>query len=159
MMRAIAASAVVALIALSQIARAGDMPPLAAPIAQCINDNAAKVEAAIPDLNQAVDFLVLNVCAGPVAEQQQLHIKRTAEKSVARLQKMCDDEKGADKTKPAPSYCNSLKLGFMSEPNNIDEDYFGIVATASSKPAAAAALASRLLLDLRLSHMAVKGAK
>jgi hypothetical protein len=152
MMRAIMISAVTALIALSQTARADDLPPLAAPIAQCINDNAAKVEAAIPDLNEAVDFLVLNVCAGPVAEQQQLRMKHAAEKSVARMQKMCDDEKAADKTKPAPSYCNSLKIGFMSEPNNLEEDYFGIVATASSKPAAAAALASRLLLDLRLSH-------
>ena len=52
------AVALITLVALPAAARAEDGATLAPQIAQCINDNAPKVEAAVSDLNQAVDFLV-----------------------------------------------------------------------------------------------------
>ncbi len=133
---------------------------LAPPVAQCIKDNAAKVEAAVADLNQAVDFLVTDICAAPIATEQARETKLATQQQTAHWQKACDDMKTAAKAKKsdatsAKSYeawCGSLKVGFLSEPNNEDGGGYTLFSAANRDPQAVT-LASRLLLDLRLSHM------
>jgi hypothetical protein len=131
---------------------------LAPAVAQCINENAAKVEAAVQDLNQAVDFLVSDVCAEPLAAQAAEQGKRNAERMAAQWKKMCDEET-AEQKKSAADYCAMMKVGFLTEPNDDASAYAIVGVGAWNRPAAAVALASRKLLELRLSHMPAKGAK
>jgi len=134
------------------------LPP---PIAQCIQDNAAKVEAAVGDLNQAVDFLVGDVCAEPIAAEQARATKRFAEQQSAHWKKMCDDmqsdkakKPGTDVAKGYEAWCSNVKVGFLTEPVGDDEEGGSYTfVSGAAHPPAAVALASRLLLDLRLSHM------
>jgi len=161
MMRTVFAIAFTALAALPAAARADDATRLAPEIAQCINDNAPKVEAAVSDLNQAVDFLVSDVCAEPIAAQEAQQAKRSSDRMAAQWKKLCDEET-ADKKKSGADYCMMTKIGFAGEPS--DEEgagaYTAILGVSTwNKPAAAVALASRRLLDLRLSHMSAKGTK
>jgi hypothetical protein len=158
MMRFDFALALATLIALPAAARADDSATLAPEIAQCINDNASKVEAAVSDLNQAVDFLVSDVCAEPIAAQGAQQAKRSSERMAAQWKKLCDEEP-ADKKKSGSDFCAMTKLGFASESGDEDGLSYAIAANTWGKPAAAVALASRKLLDLRLSHTPAKGTK
>lgn len=158
-MTRIALLGVFAFAALGGTARAADA--LAPDVSQCISANAPKVEAAIADLNQAVDFLVTDVCAEPLAAQQARESRRTSEQQTARWKKMCDDSQAdakkdpsnADAAKGYEAWCGTLKYGFLTTPND-DEDESGytIFSALTPRSPAAVALASRLLLDLRLSH-------
>jgi hypothetical protein len=124
---------------------------MSAPIETCIRDNAAKVESAVLDLNQAVDFLVSNICAEPIAADQAEQAKAASEKQYAQWQKACDNAKvtAKDNDNSMSALCGNFRVGFLTEPN--DDSTYTIYA-AGSRPAGAVALASRLLLDLRLSH-------
>ena len=50
-------------------ALADDNDGMTPAIAQCLRDNAAKVETAEPDLTKATDYLVTDMCALPVAAE------------------------------------------------------------------------------------------
>jgi hypothetical protein len=123
---------------------------LAAPVDQCIRDNAAKVELAVSDLNQAVAFLVDNVCAQPISDEHARKTRQATEQYQRQMQDACDKEKSQPKNaKPTPgmSFCDlagATHIGF----SGIDQYTAGSV----QGPPAAVALASKLLLDLRLSH-------
>ena len=145
-------------------AQAADMKPLtlAAPIEQCIRDNAPKVEAAVPDLNQAVEFLIGNVCAQSVAVEQVRQRQLADDRRAAEWDKMCETQKatkrdgktGADVDQSMAAMCSEksvFKVGFITEPRDVDGDELTIYRNVSY-PAAAVSLAARLLLDLRLSH-------
>jgi len=158
-MRIFFALTAAALALLPVTALADETAALAPAIAQCISGNAAKVEAAVPDLNQAVDFLVSDVCAEPVAADQARATRRSTEQQTARMQKICD-EKTANKSDPKDikadawsGYCGTLKIGFLTEPNDDEGGYTLYGYNALNKPAAAVALASHLLLDLRFAHL------
>ena len=133
----------------------------ATPIEQCIRDNAAKVEAAVPDLIQSVDFLVSDVCAVSVAAEQTRQQQLANERRYSQWDKMCEAQKAArknakpdaDSDKNMAAFCdnnNMFRVGFITEPASDDDS--GTSYIGGAKPAAAVALAARLLLDLRLSH-------
>lgn len=145
-------------------AESGKPPALAPAIERCIRDNAAKVEAAVPDLKRAVDFLVDDVCAEPVARENARKQAISVKQSAAHFQKMCDEEKarasrGSTKNKnegdvDACAMAGIASIGIANtnayadsddEEDNDDPSFVG------TGPPAAIALASRLLLDLRLS--------
>jgi len=135
-------------------------PMVAAPIEQCIRENAPKVEIAVSELNAAVGFLVDKICAEPVASENTRLATIQQEKMAAYWQKMCDDQKaakGGDAEKNNNSkaiganYCAMGKIGFAGLEQYLPDDESGPVYMGSGSPAAVA-LASRLLLDLRLSH-------
>ena len=68
-------------------------------------------------------------------------------------QRACDEQKaakkdGADANQNSVDYCSFGKIGFLADPN--DGGY--TLYSPGMEPAAAMALAARLLLDLRLSH-------
>jgi len=146
-----------AAILLPGMAHADDTTTLAPAIAQCINENAAKVEAAVSELNQAVDFLVSDVCAEPIAAQAAQQGKVASEHMAAQWKKMCDEETPEQK-KAGTDYCTWTKAGFLSEPNDDSVGSVSYAITSWNRPAAAVALASRRLLDLRLARIS-KGAK
>ena len=139
-------------------ANADTATALAPTIEQCIRDNAAKVEATIPDLNEAVLFLVGSVCAEPVANENQRQNSLRMERYSAHWKQMCDAQKSAAKSEPLdretrkPAYdaCAMLdyKVGFLTEPDDIDATAYVV----GLSPPSALALASHLLLDLRLAH-------
>jgi hypothetical protein len=141
--------------------------PYASPIEQCIRDNAGKVEAAIADLNQGVDFLVGKVCAAPIAEHNQERVKLQQQQNALRMRSLCDDQATAqaaaksDSAKPengrfvvnGVDYCAVLKSASTSTAQPLPYDPWlpapGIVST---NPPAAVALAAQLILDLRSAH-------
>ncbi len=130
--------------------------PLAAPIAQCIDDNVAKVEAVVDDLGKAVEFLVSDVCAEPLTAEQSRITKAASDAQAAQWQKICDEAK--KEGKPAKNekdfsnlYCTSAKVGFLTEPGEGGYTIFG--ASFANAPPAAVALASKRLLDLRLARI------
>ena len=142
--------------------------PYASPIEQCIRDNASKVEATIPDINQAVDFLVGKVCAATIAEHNVERTKLVAQKTFERVQRLCEqqtaakqdakpDDAKADAAKPvAPTmdYCALIKNASQSvvQPLPYDPWASGVNPPNSSPPPAAVALASQLLLSLRAAR-------
>jgi hypothetical protein len=155
MMRLLLVCALTAAALLPAAARADDAVTLAPAIAQCINDNAAKVEAAVPDLNQAVEFLVSDVCAESVAAEQAQKARQSAERMQGQWKKVCDEET-AEKKKTAADYCAVTKIGIANAADDEDGGYTIYAPSLSSAPPAAIALAAKRLLDLRLSHAKTK---
>lgn len=129
---------------------------LAAPIEQCIRGNAIKVSAAIPDLNQAVDFLVGKLCAKPVADAAVAAQQAAVQQYADQQRKACDDWKKthpgvapAKNDEEAPDPCAAADAaGSLS----VTLGYSIITAHGDNAPPEATALAARLLLDLRLAH-------
>jgi hypothetical protein len=153
MMRALA----VLITALLSTIQSSAAAPLAAPIDACIRANAAKVEAAVPDLRDGVRFLVEDVCAEPIAVEQSRQQALTAQANAAHWKKMCDEQK----SQPRQSNKNKLfdacsladmQVGFtgVESPQGDNDDDTPTYLTLS--PPAALALASQMLLDLRLAH-------
>lgn len=132
-----------------------DDAPLAAPVEQCIRGNAIKVSAAIPDLSQAVDFLVDKLCAKPIAEDSAAAQRAAMQKYADRQRKNCDDwKKSHPSAAPASGnedQANPCQLASMMG----DDSAFSwtiVAARPTVSPPAAVALAAKLLLDLRLAH-------
>ena len=127
-----------------------------AQIEQCIRQNASKVEAAIPDLKQGVDFLLSEVCAVPVAAEAARKTRAIEEASNAEYQKMCDQEKAGQKSNAAGSanraqlygctMAGVTKIGIVNTNQYVEGDY------ADGSSPEMNALAANLLLDLRLAH-------
>ena len=132
-----------------------DTSATALPVAveACIRANAAKVEQAVPDLNQAVEFLVSDVCAVQVADENARKAKVVADKQAARMKTMCD---ALPKSGAKSSDEDEDSLAAACANRFEDEDWSTIYVTGfasqNANMPAATALASQLLLDLRLSH-------
>lgn len=155
------AAAVFAVVATNAIAADATPPadPYASPIEQCIRDNAAKVEATISDLNQAVDFLVGKVCAGPIGEHNAERQKLTQQRNFENMQRLCDEQsKPSDAAKPDTSkptgvdYCQIIRNAQHAALQPVPYDPWAPGLTFGANPSAAVALASQLLLDLRAGH-------
>ena len=121
-----------------------------APIAQCIRDNAAKVEAAIPSLNDAADFLANRLCGGYIADEARKQQEAAMDRMLDEQKKACAARKPDAAAKPEDEYdpCQNIDAqkavysgftiyGVGRQPDDPD----------------AMALAAQLLLELRLAHM------
>jgi len=134
---------------------ADDTSQLATPIEQCIRSNAAKVELAIPDLNQAVSFLVNGVCSAPINAEYERRLKLKEQQSRAEMQKACEQSKLASKSQDASSalnpMCQPAIVDGMANSTSAGDDVraYGM----QPHPAEAISLASQLLLNLRLTHL------
>jgi len=142
------ASAVMLSIALSPAANA-DSNALAPPVEKCIRDNAAQVEAAIPDLNQAVDYLVTDLCAAPIAAELARQSKQDADERQAAMKEKCD------KPESQGGYPHKMRELMCSYYSDVALDFSGgtVLFNHGTNPPDAVGLASRLLLDLRLAHL------
>jgi len=138
-------------------ARADEVKAIAPAIEKCIRDNAASVEAAVPDLNSGVDFLANKVCAEPIAAESARRIKAQQDRTAARWKEFCDKQKAAGK--PAKGTVDFYALqdttvthvGFTGMMNDSDDDDAPYYSWSKASPATTA-LAARLPLDLRLAH-------
>ena len=156
-MRTLIAVAFLSFAAATSSVQAEDAAPTA-PAEQCIRDNAAKVEAAIGDLNQAVDFLVTKICAIPLARLNAHTMKVRQETTSAQMKAMCDKRKAEpkkDDSNKSFDICSvsDYTAGFLTEPNDDVTDEGAFPFAGASPTPDTVALASSLLLDLRLSHL------
>jgi len=137
-----------ALPAAAQTEAPNDLPK---PIEQCIRDNAPAVERAIDRLPDAVDFLVDDVCAKPIAEQEE----RDRLASVAKIKESWDKTCAARKSKPKSSAQSDDDFDICAASAS-SLDYTGgsyMAITGFNKPAGPTALAAQLLLQLRLQRL------
>jgi hypothetical protein len=156
MMRRGAALLILSLaLALPARAQTGDgMTPA---IAECLQKNAAAVEAAEPDLTKATDYLVADACAQPVsAEQQRISAERTRQMA-ERNRTQCLDRVAQQKAQDAIS----------GQPNrrnyeNCQQNYDNLIGNTNlpillgigigNRSPAAMSMAAKLILDLRVAH-------
>jgi TolA-binding protein len=137
---------------------ASDTSQLPAPIEQCIRTNATKVELAIPDLNQAMTFLVSGICAASIDAEYDRRLKLKEQQSRAEMQKACEQSKssplasqGTNSPGSFSPMCQPEIVDSMSNPASTGDDVraFGM----QPHSAEAFSLAAKLLLDLRLAHL------
>jgi hypothetical protein len=121
------------------------------PIEQCIRDNAPAVEKAVPSLTEAVNFLVSDVCAAPIAKEEA---RRTNERMAAlreQARKECAQYK-----QPQPMLtpqgeenpCANSNVGAIDLMSG-----WTLYAPSANRPAFSTAFAAKILLDLRIAHM------
>jgi hypothetical protein len=139
---------------LAMAAPAAMAQPLPAPTAlspaieTCIRDNAKKVEAAIPDLDKAVEYLVADVCAVPVADEQAREAQAAIDAQEAKMKAVCEKRKASAKTAEDEDYLCDSDLDFSGASWAYSTAFSSII----NAPPGAKGLAAQLLLDLRLSH-------
>jgi hypothetical protein len=145
-----------ALLALSVPVRAQQDDGMTPEIAQCLRDNAASVEAVEPDLTKATDFLVVDACAGPIAKEQQRQNTQRITTSAERNRAQCRDRVAQQKQQDQSTMPGRPVRIY----ENCDLNYDNVMANAQAlplinipqRPAAAVAMAAKLILDLRVAH-------
>jgi hypothetical protein len=68
----------------------------------CIAANAPDVERSIEPLNEAADFLVKKVCAGPVSDQAEENNRKATAAQKAKWDEICAKQTAQAPTTPAP---------------------------------------------------------
>jgi hypothetical protein len=160
MMKRLAAS--LFLLAVSAPAHAAENDGMTPAIAQCLQQNAAAVEAAEPDLTKATDYLVADSCAAPVAEEQHristMRTQQMAERNRAQCQDRVAQQKSQDAVLPNPprrTYEN-CELSYNNQIGNNQIANTGfllpIMGIGTRPPPAVVSMAAKLILDLRLAH-------
>ncbi len=150
-MRALAIFGLMAVIAAPAAAQAqfsAEPTALTPALEQCIRTNAVKVEASVPDLDKAVEYLVAEVCAVSTADQLAQQAKAASDAQAAQMKAVCDKRKASAKSSDdEDDGCDSIDFAGGSV---LYASGFSSLMTA---PPAAKALAASLLLDLRISHL------
>ena len=131
-------------------------------IAQCLRDNAARVEAAEPDLTKATTYLIAEACAVPVAaEQRRLNVLRgqkVAERNRTQCLENVAQQKAQDQTATPPRvnrvYANCSEQYDNATANLQDNSPFpnpllSVVGLVAGSSPAVASMAANLILDLR----------
>jgi hypothetical protein len=148
--------AILAALATTTVPAAVEAQSPAAPAAippaleRCIRDNAAKVEATVPDLGHASEFLVSDVCAVPLNEERMRLAKIMFDKQAARMKSICAAAKASGHRSPEDDDgSDACSTGFDSD--DMTALYANGFGNQGVQTPPATALASQLLLDLRLS--------
>jgi hypothetical protein len=143
-------------------AMAEDGDGISPKVAQCLRENAARVEAAEPDLTKATNYLIGGACAAPVAdEQRRLNMLRN-QQMAERNRNQCRDrvaaQKARERTTP-PNYnpvyedCElqySNAIANQSPANPLEGAFLaGLLGGGSAHPPAVTSMAASLILDLR----------
>ena len=125
-------------------------------IAECLQKNAAAVEAAEPDLTKATDYLVADICAAPVAEEQRrvstVRNQQMAERNRAQCQDRVAQQKAQDVIAGQPSRRTYENCELVYN-NQINANSFVLpLIGIGTRPPAVVSMAAKLILDLRLAH-------
>jgi len=146
------------LLAVSAPAHAQNNDGMTPAIAQCLQQNAAAVEAAEPDLTKATDYLVADICAAPVSEEQRRITTIRTEQAAARARAQCQDrvaqQKAQDAAQPNPprrTYEN-CELNYTNQISNTGFILPIMGMGIGTRPPAVVSMAAKLILDLRLAH-------
>lgn len=124
---------------------------LSQPAAACIAENAPKVEQAVESLPDAVTFLTGDVCAVPLADEQNARSQQTMREFKDKQAARCAAQKDQPETKTT-----------VLDPCQMAELYDGYDVTGgdsyyvAAKTPEATAYAAKLLLDLRLARLNAK---
>jgi hypothetical protein len=129
---------------------------MTAAIAECLQKNAAAVEAAEPDLTKATDYLVADICAAPVAEEQRrittIRTQQLAERSRTQCEDRVAQQKGQDAAPPNPPR-RTYENCEANYNNQINSSGFLLpIIGVGVRPPAVVSMAAKLILDLRLAH-------
>lgn len=120
------------------------------PIEQCIRTNAPTIEQAVPSLTEAVDFLVADLCAKPIAEEYWSRQKAVQDKMFAELRRRCAQlGKSGQKSDDAA-------LETTCATSDVTEDAatgWTIFAPQPNKPARETSLAAQIPLELRIARL------
>ena len=129
-------------------------------IAQCLQQNADAVEAAEPDLTKATDYLVADVCVGPVSEEQRRISTERTRQMAERNRAQCLDRVAQQKTQDAIAGQQGRRVA-----DNCQQNYDNLVANTNvpmllgiglgNRPPAVVSMAAKLILERRLAR--VKG--
>jgi hypothetical protein len=124
-------------------------------IAECLQQNAAAVEAAEPDLTKATDYLVGSACAAPIAEVQQRlsaeRMKQLAERNRTQCLDRAAQQKAQDADFPQPLHRVSENCQLAYD-NLVASSPFPPIIGIGNRPAAAVSMAAKLILEHRLAH-------
>ena len=149
-------AAVLFLLAASAPAHAAENDGMTPAIAECLQQNAAAVEAAEPDLTKATDFLVNAICAAPVAEEQRrintIRTQQTAERNRTQCLDRVAQQKGLDAAMANPprrTYEN-CELNYNNQISN--SGFILPMLGIANRPPAVVSMAAKLIIDLRLAH-------
>jgi hypothetical protein len=138
-----------ALVALMPATASASTQGIAPAIEKCVRENVSAVETTVPNLNDAVSFLIDDVCAQPIAEEESRQGKLMEQQSEAQTRKRCNELKA----KKQPTQIDKLVLDTCSE-NSGAVGYTGVTLYgAAQRPALATSLAAHLLLNLRMTHL------
>jgi hypothetical protein len=122
-------------------------------IAQCLRDNAARVEAAEPDLTKATDYLVADACAAPVAEEQRrlnmLRSQKQAERNRAQCLDRVAQQKAQDQATTTPRVNRVYENCDLQYDNATANQFLPIIGLLGGRPPAVTSMAASLILDLR----------
>ena len=120
-------------------------------IEQCIRENAPAVEQAVPSLTDAVDFLVSDLCAKPIAEQQERERRESITALQALTKKQCTSRTTTSQAevKSEDDPCALTGVDAL----DLTGGSYTLYAPGYNKPAEPTALAAKILLDLRISRM------
>ena len=136
--------------ALPATAQTEGAPAISKAVEQCIRDNAPAVERAIDRLPDAVDFLVADVCAKPIAEQLAAEQEANVAQVREAWKKDCEQRKAASKSNGSDA-CPTHAEAFEFAAGAVGG--WTLYASNLNKPADATSLAARLLLELRTQHL------
>jgi len=123
-------------------------------IAECLQKNAAAVESAEPDLTKATDYLVADVCAVPVSEEQRRINSERTRQMAERNRTQCLDRVAQQKAQDTISGQPSRRTY-----ENCQQSYDNLIANTNlptllgigivNRPPAAVAMAAKLILERR----------
>ena len=144
-------------LALAFPARAQTGDGMTPAIAECLQKNADAVESAEPDLTKATDYLVADVCAAPVSEEQRrINAERTRQMA-ERNRTQCLDRAAQQKAQDTISGQPSRRTY-----ENCQQNYDNLIANTNfpmllgiglgNRPPAAVSMAAKLILERRLAR-------
>jgi hypothetical protein len=132
-------------------ALAQNVPLVPKPVEQCIRDNAPAVERAVPSLTEAVNLLVDDVCAVPIAEAEARQLGEQMAALKEQMKKKCAPYK-----EPQPMLTPQGEENPCASADDGAADTMSgwtLYAPSVNRPAAPTALAAKILLDLRIARM------
>jgi hypothetical protein len=124
-----------------------------ADVKTCIERNAPAVERTVPSLKEAAEFLVEDVCAGPIAKEVAERQQQTNQAYLDALKKNCDAKHAAGQSTATPdgdggTYDTCANIDAPQPALLVANTTWTFYAAGRSDPDALS-LASKLLLDLR----------
>jgi hypothetical protein len=144
--------ALIALVSLTSAASAQDVE-LAAPIKECIDQNAPDVERAVTSLTDATLFLVEDLCADVIAAEQARESKIATQKMLSHYQQQCDALKPSKPTTSDPDEMGSNPCMMAKSMSDMYGASGWTIFSAIKQPLPLpTSYAAKLLLSLRIAH-------
>jgi hypothetical protein len=141
-------------------ALAQSAPEIAPNVERCLRDNASAVEQTVPALNDAVTFLVADVCSQQITADLERRIKEKMAETAAVEKQRCEatQNKGGIVGAPMdPCIRQNADSAMADFGALLFNPFWGLIAPQERglilKPPVETSFASKLLMDLRLARI------